>query len=232
MVITPTLRGLFGISVDALSKTITVNPHLPANWDHAEVRNLPIGGQNGEQMVDLHFVRDKGAIVVSLGGAGRGITLLTSQPDARTAHNEQELTIPDHAVQIAPVFQEPLPGSRARAARIVDEEYSGRTLTLAIEGLAGSEARFPLVVSAPGVKLRVAGADLLAPDLLVPVGVEASAEQASQGKSSAANQRAAKTPDLVSLSHRRQSASTSRRGRAGKRSRSLSAGSGKGTLVA
>ena len=183
MVITPTLRGLFGISVDAQSKTITVNPHLPANWDHAEVRNLPIGGQNGEQMVDLHFVRDKGAIVVSLGGAGRGISLLTSQPDARTAHNEQDLRIPDHAVQIAPVFQEPLPGSRARAARIVDEEYSGRTLTLAIEGLAGSEARFPLVVSAPGVKLRVAGADLLAPDLLVPVGVEASAEQASQGKS-------------------------------------------------
>ena len=30
MVITPTLRGLFGIDIDAQSKTITVNPHLPA----------------------------------------------------------------------------------------------------------------------------------------------------------------------------------------------------------
>ena len=35
MVITPTLRGLFGIDIDAQSKTITVNPHLPASWDHA-----------------------------------------------------------------------------------------------------------------------------------------------------------------------------------------------------
>ncbi|MGA2806890.1 MAG: amylo-alpha-1,6-glucosidase [Terracidiphilus sp.] len=29
MVITPTLRGLFGIDIDAQTKTITVNPHLP-----------------------------------------------------------------------------------------------------------------------------------------------------------------------------------------------------------
>ena len=34
MVITPTLRGLFGISIDAQAKTITVNPHLPASWSH------------------------------------------------------------------------------------------------------------------------------------------------------------------------------------------------------
>ena len=33
MVITPTLRGLFGIDIDAQTKTITVNPHLPAGWD-------------------------------------------------------------------------------------------------------------------------------------------------------------------------------------------------------
>ncbi len=30
MVITPTLRGLFGISINAQTKTITVNPHIPA----------------------------------------------------------------------------------------------------------------------------------------------------------------------------------------------------------
>ncbi len=42
MVITPTLRGLFGISIDAQSKTITVNPHLPASWNSAEVRDLQL----------------------------------------------------------------------------------------------------------------------------------------------------------------------------------------------
>ena len=46
MVITPTLRGLFGISIDAQSKTITINPHLPATWDHATVKDLHIGNEN------------------------------------------------------------------------------------------------------------------------------------------------------------------------------------------
>ena len=41
MVITPTLRGLFGIDIDAQTKTITVNPHLPASWDQGEVMNHP-----------------------------------------------------------------------------------------------------------------------------------------------------------------------------------------------
>ena len=43
MVITPTLRGLFGIDIDAQTKTITVNPHLPANWDRAYIENLALG---------------------------------------------------------------------------------------------------------------------------------------------------------------------------------------------
>ncbi|MGB6193400.1 MAG: hypothetical protein WBF42_13115, partial [Terracidiphilus sp.] len=187
MVITPTLRGLFGISVDSQSKTVMVNPHLPANWNHAEIKNLPIGGQT----VDLHFVRDKGAVVVSLGGAGGGITLLTSEPEARSArpegkntHSGQQLLIPDQPVQIVPVFQPPFPGGRAQFPRIVNEEYSGSALTLTIEGPAGSEARFPLVLSGPvstgsGVKLRATGADLLA-----SVPVETGAEPASPGKSS------------------------------------------------
>ena len=142
MVITPTLRGLFGITIDAQSKTITVNPHLPANWDHAEIKNLPIG----DQTVDLHFVRDKGAVVVSLGGTGRGVTLVPQNrtaspkpeargPKAKTRTAGSNSLIPDQPVQIAPVFQPPLPGGRAQFPRIVNEEYSGRALTLMIEGL-------------------------------------------------------------------------------------------------
>ena len=55
MVITPTLRGLFGISIDAQTKTITVNPHLPAEWDHAEVTGLQLPGGKA----DLHFTKER-----------------------------------------------------------------------------------------------------------------------------------------------------------------------------
>ncbi len=48
MVITPTLRGLFGISIDAQTKTITVNPHLPASWDGAAVKHVRLtDGETG-----------------------------------------------------------------------------------------------------------------------------------------------------------------------------------------
>ncbi len=54
MVITPTLRGLFGISIDAQTKTITVNPHLPAGWEHAEVKNIHVPSGT----TSLYFTRN------------------------------------------------------------------------------------------------------------------------------------------------------------------------------
>jgi hypothetical protein len=47
MVITPALRGLFGIQVDAEHKTVWVDPQLPAEWAEVKVRNLDLGGQLG-----------------------------------------------------------------------------------------------------------------------------------------------------------------------------------------
>ena len=59
MVITPTLRGLFGIDIDAQTKTITVNPHLPASWSKAEVKNLRVG----DETVDLSFVQTNSEVL-------------------------------------------------------------------------------------------------------------------------------------------------------------------------
>ena len=63
MVITPVLRGLFGISIDAQTKTITVNPHLPAGWNHAEVQHLSLPGVAAP--ADLYFDRHGSHIDVS-----------------------------------------------------------------------------------------------------------------------------------------------------------------------
>ena len=52
MVVSPLLRGLFGVDWDANSKTVEVNPHLPAEWDESQVtqltaRNNEPGFRNG-----------------------------------------------------------------------------------------------------------------------------------------------------------------------------------------
>jgi glycogen debranching enzyme len=44
MVLTPAMRGLFGIRVDAAHKTVWVDPQLPAGWTAVRVRNLNLGG--------------------------------------------------------------------------------------------------------------------------------------------------------------------------------------------
>src|SRR6202007_2532505 len=62
MVITPILRGLFGISIDAATKTITVNPRLPADWKEAAVRDLQVGGSS----FDLTFEREGALMRVGL----------------------------------------------------------------------------------------------------------------------------------------------------------------------
>ena len=44
MVLTPLIRGLLGIDVDAPAHTLTIAPHLPAEWDSLGARNIVVGG--------------------------------------------------------------------------------------------------------------------------------------------------------------------------------------------
>jgi hypothetical protein len=42
MVITPAVRGLFGLSFDAEHKSVIVDPHLPATWQGATLRHAAL----------------------------------------------------------------------------------------------------------------------------------------------------------------------------------------------
>ena len=153
MVITPTLRGLFGISIDAQAKTITVNPHLPADWEHAEVKNLHVG----DKTVDLSFTRTKSELQVAIKSDTSGVSLRRAGPDVKPG---QAVSIPLRTVEVVPVTQLPLPGERTQGARILREEYGEQMLTLTIEGTAGTEMQVPLTMNSPNLKLRAQGAEI------------------------------------------------------------------------
>ena len=158
MVITPTLSGLFGISIDAQAKTITVNPHLPASWEHAEIKNLRVGAE----IVDLNFAQTKGEIVVSIRTPGQsGIKLLSSLSGAKSLPNGQ-LSIPRNAVEVGPFFRKPTPGDRTQAVRVLKEEYGPKQLQLTLEGVAGTASEIPLNLNVANLKLRADGADVRA----------------------------------------------------------------------
>jgi glycogen debranching enzyme len=156
MVITPTLRGLFGIDIDAQTKTITVNPHLPPNWEHAEVRNLRIGSET----VDLVFEKSKAGTDVSIKGAPQsGIKVIHAEenPSATTANR-----ISGPVAEVIPFFRKPVPGDRTQSTRILAQSYAPHRLILTLEGPAGSHIELPLSLAAPASKLHAEGAVLQA----------------------------------------------------------------------
>jgi glycogen debranching enzyme len=153
MVITPVLRGLFGITIDAPSKTITVNPHLPAGWDHADIRNVALPG--GSETI--HFAWQGRQLIVSLSNVNGSQWHLKSDQEGTkpVKGDEPSLSIPIPELEIDPEIsgfssnltddsqlpdRPPAPGARTSKFRIVRSVYSDRRLTLTCEGLAGSQA--------------------------------------------------------------------------------------------
>lgn len=169
MVITPTLRGLFGISIDAATKTITVNPHLPASWNHAEVLNLQLGGSTSA----LYFIRVKDQLEICLSPTDGDEWHLRSDLAGATAGPLdvalfKKLRIPPHTglriplpalevdtslTNLNPVesvkdvspAQAPLPGARTSKFRFTRSEYTDHKLVLTAEGLAGSTGIVSLI---------------------------------------------------------------------------------------
>ncbi len=167
MVITPALRGLFGISLDAPSNTITLNPHLPAEWNHAEIKNLHLGSH----LVQLTFNREKGFMKVaakvtnsSSNTPATRINLRSGVAESKTeVHSSKsdelaypEISIPLHAVElILPVHALPTPGSRPSQMKVVSSEYEPRKLTLVLEGLAGTTEHLYLRENTSAAALNV-----------------------------------------------------------------------------
>ncbi len=60
MVISPVMRGLFGLEWDAAGKKLTVTPSLPADWDKAKLHHVPFAGGD----IDLDMTRDGATLVV------------------------------------------------------------------------------------------------------------------------------------------------------------------------
>jgi hypothetical protein len=143
MVITPTLRGLFGISIDAQSKTITVNPHLPAEWENARVNALQLPGGSAS----LLFSHSGDLLTVSLEGGNLADWKLRSDLPGASSRKDPtgkeglQLAIPLPDVEIGtPPAQSPAPGARTSQFRVLREEYGSRRITLTVEGLADSKA--------------------------------------------------------------------------------------------
>jgi hypothetical protein len=137
MVLSPAIRGLFGIEADALHHTLNLHPHLPATWDFAELHNVRVG----DDLYNVTLKRDRNHLLATVASKQPTVLCLNTQTETCNdrATTTRTISLPLPPVEVSlPEQQLPEPGSATTQPRIIDESYASDHLTLTLEGLAGT----------------------------------------------------------------------------------------------
>jgi glycogen debranching enzyme len=154
MVISPVIRGLFGLEWDAARKKLMVTPSLPAEWDKAKLHHVPFAGGD----LDLEMTRDGGMLVVRRSSA-QPVVLASLIPGAKWAANVLRIPLP--AVEAGVSHGLPEAGSTTQQMKVLDQQYSPNSLTLRLSALGGSQQTIMLRVNDMRAKPRAEGAQIL-----------------------------------------------------------------------
>lgn len=160
MVLTPAIRGLFGVEADAVRHTVRLAPHLPAAWKSARLRNVPIG----DSRVDLEMTREGDRLVVRARSAKPETICLVPQSAARDRNcaeapaMEREIAIALPAVEIGIPSELPLPGSATAQLKAVDERLDANRYEVTFQAQGGTSDDLPVRLNRQGV--QVTGAQL------------------------------------------------------------------------
>jgi glycogen debranching enzyme len=76
MVISPILRGLFGLQIDAGKHQVTLEPHIPPDWTSFTMRNIHIG----ETELDLHYKKTADTLTLEAKRSGTGDSWVEFSP--------------------------------------------------------------------------------------------------------------------------------------------------------
>jgi glycogen debranching enzyme len=158
MVIAPMIRGLFGVTCDVPKKTIYVDPHLPAEWDHARLHNVGFG----KDFVDFDYDRSNGGklLVRAKSASGESFCLMSAneKPCKATSGGLHTLTIEEPGVEIQIPTNLPEQGSETHQLKVLDEQYSAREAVIQLE--AQSQSTYDLTVRLNRPHITVNGAEL------------------------------------------------------------------------
>jgi glycogen debranching enzyme len=159
MVVIPTLRGLFGIDVDAMSGSVRLDPHLPADWGNAEVQRLHVG----ESVSALQYKREGQRLVVRVKTiSGKAVRLATSVKEARVVADGSSIAFVLPPVEVAVPHGLPLQGARTAQMKVLRETRGSHSLNLELEAAAGSVVEFYVRSNGPKLNLHVEGGTLIA----------------------------------------------------------------------
>jgi hypothetical protein len=152
MVISPTLRGLFGLEWNVPGKTLTVSPRLPATWAQADIRRLPFG----DKSIDLSFHREGAMLAVRAGDSD--VLLRSRVAGARLLHGVLEIPLPP--VEAAVTEELPQAGSETQQLKVLDQQDGRHSLTLRLSAPGGTEQTLSIRENQDVGPIDVAGGQL------------------------------------------------------------------------
>lgn len=94
MVISPILRGLFGLHTDAGRHQINLDPHVPADWTSFVIRNVRLGNA----AVNFQYRKDSDAIVLETTRSGSSDCWVEFSPAFSLRTRVISVTMNDHAL--------------------------------------------------------------------------------------------------------------------------------------
>jgi glycogen debranching enzyme len=97
MVVSPLLRGLFGLQTEAATGTLSFAPHVPADWSSFVIRNVPLRSAK----IDLKYTKDSDGITLEVrapeGASGKAS--IDFAPAISLRAKVHGVTLNDHATQ-------------------------------------------------------------------------------------------------------------------------------------
>ena len=139
MTLAPAVRGLFGIGVDALQRSITVHPQLPVLWNEAELENVRVG----EVFYHITFHRAGDKMDISAVSAKPSVLCLNeaaAEGDCKSSPSaEHHIRIALPAVEVGlHAAAQPLPGDETALPHVTGEHYDAHRTMLTLQARAGT----------------------------------------------------------------------------------------------
>ena len=157
MVVTPTVRGMFGLEWNVLENTLTVTPSLPAEWDEAKILGVPMA----QLRIGIEMRRQGSTLSVRLNGEeSKTIKLASRAVGARIENGELRIPLP--AVEVGIAHGLPEAGAKTSQMKVLDQQQSPHSLRLRLSAPANSHQTLFLHLNDPNIHLRTDGAEVAA----------------------------------------------------------------------
>jgi glycogen debranching enzyme len=191
MVVSPILKGMLGLDVNAVAHRLRLSPHIPADWKSFEISSVHVGNV----ALDLKYRRDAESVTLEVGRSGSGDCTVYFSPgfspraeissttiNGRTVHSQSQASKEDqHVVTEFPVTSEntilrmtvrndfgvsysstlPPHGESSQTLKVISETWAPGNNELTLEIAGIAGKQYDLSVLNPGLISSVDGAELI-----------------------------------------------------------------------